>query len=106
MTDSNTTTSNKPEGLMALAMGAYKGGLGIWLSVANLIILIATGLFIWCGFRFFTADIVSEQTFWGLCTVVAIMAQIALKQWVWLEISRTSIVREIQELKALLGDRH
>ena len=105
MNNLSSTSDNKPKGLFKLLHGAYQGGLAIWLSLANILILAATGLFLWCGYQFFTVETSNELIFWGLCTVTAILVQIALKQWVWLEIARSSIVQEIQELKARLPER-
>ena len=89
-------------GLGKLINGAYKGGLGVWLGLANVFILAATVIFILCGYKFFVVETAEEQVFWGLCTLGAILIQVALKQWVWLEIARTSIIREVLSLRRLV----
>ena len=92
------------KGLRKLINGAYKGGLGIWLGLSNVFILAATIIFLICGYNFFTSTTADEHTFWGMCTVVAVLLQIGLKQWVWLEITRTSILTEIQSLKDIITE--
>ena len=90
---------NDKQGLFDLVAGSFKSGLGAWIWIVNLIILVVTGLMFWSGFEFFTANDSNAQLYWGFCTVIAVMAQIALKQWVWIEMNRASLLREIKRVE-------
>jgi len=90
---------NDKQGLFAMAAGAYKSGLGGWLVLINVIILLVTGLMFWSGYEFFVAETTDKSVFWGVCLVVTAMAQIAMKQWVWMEMNRSSILREVKRVE-------
>lgn len=90
---------NDKQGLFDLVAGSFKSGLGAWVWAVNIIILGVTGLMIWSGYEFFTAFKSEDQMFWGFCTIIAVMAQIALKQWVWMEMNRSSLLREIKRVE-------
>ena len=50
----NDLLSDRP-GIIGMLTSAFYSGLGGWLMLANLLVLIATGFLLWSGFRFFTA---------------------------------------------------
>ncbi len=90
---------NDKQGLFDMVAGSFKNGLGAWVWVVNIVILVVTGLMLWCGYEFFTAENINDQTYWGFCTVIAVIAQIAMKQWVWMEMNRSSLMREIKRVE-------
>lgn len=94
---------NDNQGIYELMMGSFKGGMGIWMWIVNVVILIVTGLMLWCGYKFFTATSTDDHTYWGFCMVITVMAQIALKQWAWTEMQRTSIMREVKRLELAIA---
>jgi hypothetical protein len=87
------------EGLFDLALGSFKGGMGPWVIFANIFTLIATGLMLWTGYEFFTSEVVRDQIFWGVCLLLAVFAQVALKQWMFMEMNRSSLMREIKRVE-------
>lgn len=90
---------NDKQGLFDLVADSFKAGLGPWVVIINIVILVVTGLMIWSGYEFFTAEQIQDQVFWGVCLVISAMAQIAMKQWVWLEMYRGSLLREIKRVE-------
>ena len=90
---------NDKQGLFDLVAGSFKAGLGPWVVIINVVILAVTGLMVWSGYEFFTAEELQDQVFWGVCLVITAMAQIAMKQWVWLEMYRGSLLREIKRVE-------
>jgi len=89
----------KEGGLPDMVSAAFKGSLRRWVWVTSVIILPISALMVWCGYEFFTADSSDEQAFWGFCLIISAMAQIALKQWQWMEMNRASMMREIKRLE-------
>jgi hypothetical protein len=87
------------QGLIAMAKGSFKSGMGPWMIVVNIVILLVTAVMLWTGYLFFTANSLEGQTFWGVCLLLSAYSQIAMKQWVWLEMSRSSLMREIKRVE-------
>ena len=90
---------NDKQGLFDMVAGSFKSGLGRWVVLINIVILIVTGLMIWSGYEFFVATELDGRIFWGVCLAVSATAQIAMKQWVWMEMNRSSLLREIKRVE-------
>lgn len=90
------------EGMIGMAMDAFKGSLGRWVWVAAAVNVIAAGFMFWCGYQFFIAANVDARLYWGIWFVVTIVAGTALKYWTWMEMNRTSIHKEIARLELAL----
>ena len=87
------------QGLFDMVKGSYKGGMARWMILINIVIILVSGVMLWTGYQFFTADNIEGYTFWGVCFLLSAMAQIAMKQWVWMEMSRSSLMREIKRVE-------
>ncbi|QGX38382.1 DUF6768 family protein [Permianibacter aggregans] len=91
------------KGITSMMANSMKGNLGRWFLIANLFVLIFTGAMITVGYQFFTADETGEQVFWGILLVLSLQMQIGLKQWLWQEMSRSSLLREIKRMELALA---
>jgi hypothetical protein len=87
------------QGLIAMAKGSFKGGMGRWMVIINIVIIIVSAVMLWTGYQFFTADNVEGYTFWGVSLLLSVYAQVAMKQWVWMEMNRSSLMREIKRVE-------
>lgn len=90
---------NDKQGMVELTLGTFNNGLGKWMALITVIIFIVTGLMIWTGYQFFNAIDLDERVFWGVWFIITVSAQIALKQWTWMEINRTSLLREVKRVE-------
>ena len=95
--------SKDQEGLMDLVFGSFKGGMGRWVIFVNIFTLIATAVMLWTGYNFFTATITQDQIFWGVCLLLSVFAQVALKQWLFMEMNRSSLMREIKRVEVAVA---
>ncbi|NVJ96721.1 MAG: hypothetical protein HWE25_01140 [Alphaproteobacteria bacterium] len=86
-------------GLPDLVAASFKGSMRKWVWMIWGITFAISILMFWCGYKFFIAETFENQVFWGFCTTIIAMAQIALKQWTWIEMSRASMMREIKRLE-------
>ncbi|WP_417449740.1 DUF6768 family protein [Kordiimonas sp.] len=91
------------DGLPDMVAAAYTGGLRRWMWLTGGITLVVTGLMFWCGYRFYIAPGTDDRVFWGVWFLVALNAQVALKQWQWLEMYRSSMMREIKRLELVVA---
>ncbi|MET1257309.1 DUF6768 family protein [Aliikangiella maris] len=96
-----TFDSQLPEeqGLFALIAGPLKSRLRFWYIIVNIITFIVTIIMFWTGYQFFVMEQESGLVFWGICFLLAVNCQIALKQWIWMEMNRRSILREIKRVE-------
>jgi len=69
----------------------------------NVIILLLTIVVFWTGYRFFTADGLQNQVFWGLCEIASIIVQGVGKQWIVMEMNRSSLMREIKRVEVAVA---
>ncbi len=86
-------------GLPDMVAAAFKGSMRRWVWAVSIVTIAATAVMIWCGYEFFYAAGTDDRVFWGIWFLASGMAQMALKQWQWLEMSRASLMREIKRLE-------
>ncbi|WP_105200351.1 MULTISPECIES: DUF6768 family protein [unclassified Pseudoalteromonas] len=96
---------SRDEGLFARLGQTYQGSMRFWVWFSTLLALIATAAFIYCGYRFYIATEVGAQIFWAVWFIVGLMVQIAVKLWIFMEMNRNSIIREIKRTEYLLLER-
>lgn len=91
---------SEDQGVFSLVRGSYRNGLGRWMAVVYVVIFVVSGLMAWSGYEFFVSAASQDaRIFWGFCFAFTLMAQIALKQWAWMEMNRSSVLREIKRLE-------
>jgi len=86
-------------GLFSMAKSSFKGGMGRWMVIINIVIILVTAVLLWTGYEFFTATNIEGYTFWGVCLLLSAYAQVSMKQWVWMEMNRSSLMREIKRVE-------
>lgn len=94
---------NEP-GLARMLRGGFHSGMRHIMVIAYLLALSLTVVLLVSGYHFFTV-VPAEQLFWGVILLLAFQAQVAVKIWIWLEMSRSSTVRELKRLE-LLVEQH
>ncbi len=90
---------NDKQGMFELVLGSFNAGLGRWMILINVITLLLTILLFWTGYQFFVSTTLDDRVFWGVCVLLSGMVQIAAKQWIFLEMSRGSLIREIKRIE-------
>lgn len=91
------------DGLLGRLGPAYRGGLKRYVYLVTAIAVVLTGLIFWSGYRFFTAPDVAALVFWGVILIIALIAQVAMKLWIWMEMNRSLVVRETKRLELALA---
>lgn len=86
-------------GIFGMINNSYRGALRVWLIIASIAGVIATGLLIWCGYEFIMAELVIDKIHWGIWFIVSLFIQAMLKLWFFMEMNRNSTVREIKRLE-------
>lgn len=89
-------------GLPDMVAASFKGSMRRWVWLIWIITFLVSMLMFWCGYQFFTAS-AQDQMFWGFCTLMSMAAQVALKQWSWMEMNRASMMREVKRLEVAVA---
>jgi hypothetical protein len=87
------------EGLFERVSGSFQGGMKRWVIMIYLVAMVVGVLFLWAGYRFFIATELHDQIFWGICFIGAMNMQGFIKQWIFMETNRNSIMREIKRVE-------
>ena len=91
------------QGLFEMLWGTFSSGLGRWVILINNIILIVTGVMFWTGYKFFTSDNTMDYVYWGVCLLLSASVQIATKMWIFMEMHRGSLIREIKRVEVAVA---
>ncbi|CAM3753181.1 MULTISPECIES: DUF6768 family protein [Pseudoalteromonas] len=92
-------------GLFKQLSGIYQGSMRRWTILGTMLAFILTAAFIISAYQFFNSD---QQLLWAVCFVSSLMMQIAVKLWLFMEMNRQSIIKEIKrselEIKEMLSE--
>ena len=87
------------EGLFSRLSGSFRGGMKYWIIMIYFLTVVVGIMFLWTGYRFFISTELQEQIFWGICFIVALNMQGYLKQFLFIESNRNSIMREVKRVE-------
>ncbi len=91
------------EGLFDRLSGSFKGGLKRWIIMVYFLTVVVGTTFLWTGYRFFISTELQDQIFWGICLIVALNMQGFLKQFLFLESNRNSLMREVKRVEVAVA---
>lgn len=86
------------QGLGPMIRSGFNGGLRPLMIIAYILALLLTVAIFYCGYQFLTVES-TVQNYWGVLLLLAFQAQMGTKIWIWLEMNRTSTMREIKRLE-------
>lgn len=90
-------------GLSTMMVHAYTGGMARWMWLVSAMGFVFALLMFWSLYEFFTATSMEQQVFWGISALLAVSFQTGIKHWSWMEMNRTSLMREIKKLELVLA---
>lgn len=90
------------QGLAPLIRSGFNGGLRPLMIIAYGLAMCLAAAIVYCGYQFLNVDSVS-QNFWGVLLLLAFQAQVGTKIWIWLEMNRSSTLREIKRLELAIA---
>ena len=89
-------------GLFGMLANAFNGSMRRWVWLSNILAILIIVPMLWSAWEFFTAQVIDDRLYWGVCLIVTGLAQAMLKMWIFQEMNRTSIMREIKRLELAL----
>lgn len=88
--------------------GVYRGR-NAWINLlAGVFTFVFFGVAIWMGVSFFRAESTNAKLAWGLGCLFSLIAMGNLKMWMWMQMDKNALLREIKRLElqiALLVQR-
>ena len=91
------------EGLFSRMSGSFRGGMKYWIIMIYFLTLVVGITFLWTGYRFFISTELQGQIFWGICFIIALNMQGFLKQFLFMESNRNSIMREVKRVEVAVA---
>ena len=91
------------EGLFDRLSGSFKGGMKHWVIMVYLLTVVVGVTILWTGYRFFISAELQDQMFWGICFIITLNMQGLLKQFLFLESNRNSIMREVKRVEVAVA---
>lgn len=91
------------QGLFDMLFATFKGSLRGWVIAVNVVILVATAAMFYSLYQFFTVSEVKDLVFWGICSGLAMQMQVALKMWIYDEMRRVSLMKELKRVELLIA---
>ncbi|PHS14912.1 MAG: hypothetical protein COA86_14685 [Kangiella sp.] len=86
-------------GLLDRIAVTFQGGMRRWVIIINIAALVVGLLIAWTGYRFYLLIDLETPLFWGVCFVVLLVMQGFIKNWIFMEMNRNSIMREIKRVE-------
>jgi hypothetical protein len=87
------------EGVFESWFGVYKGKQGWIAAIQSVFIAVFVVIAVYCAYRFFTVETATELLRFGAVMFIAMMFTAFLKLWLWLQIIKNSMLREMKRLE-------
>jgi len=91
--------SLEEQNLWGMVFGLFKGKNAWFLIIANIMILIFLGLFIYCCIQFFNSTDTEALMKWGFGSFVCLLSLSMLKIYAWMQMDKNAILREMKRLE-------
>jgi hypothetical protein len=90
------------QGLGPMIRSGFNGGLRPLMILAYLLAILLAVAIVYSGYQFLTVPN-EQQSYWGVWLLLAFQAQMGTKIWIWLEMNRTTTMREIKRLELVVA---
>lgn len=87
------------QGLFGMLSRVYRGKLAGWTIFMTVITLVIFVFVVYCGYQFVTLDTATEKIHWGVFMLLAFVAVGLSKLWIFMEMNRASLLREIKRVE-------
>ncbi len=90
------------KGLFSMLLRVYRGNLAGWTILMTVVTFLVFLAGAYCGYQFFTLETAAQKIHWGLFMLMAFMAVGLSKLWIFMEMNRASLQREIKRVEIAL----
>lgn len=89
-------------GLFSRLGKVYSSSMRVWVGIASVFAFVVSMAFIYFAYLFYIATTVDDRVFWAVCFLAGLMVQISIKMWIFMEMNRTSTLREVKRVEIAL----
>ncbi|UTW54488.1 DUF6768 family protein [Kordiimonas sp. SCSIO 12610] len=90
------------DGLPGMLANSFKGGMRRWVWLINVVTFAITMVMFWTIYEFWFAPTLDDRVFWGMWVLLTALMQSMAKMWMFNEMNRQSLLREIKRLELAL----
>jgi len=90
------------EGIYERMTGVFNTGIRRWIILIYLVAILVGILVFWTGYNFFIRVDWDQPLFWGIAFILTMTMQGFIKNFLFMEANRNSIMREIKRLEIAL----
>lgn len=72
-------------------------------TLVYLATFIMAGLMFWCAYLFLTSSELNDRVTYGFLMLVCVVSVIGKKTWVWMEMNRVTLMRELRRMELQLA---
>ena len=87
------------QNLFQMLGGVFNGKLGWLVVIMNIVMVVVFGLFIYCVIMFFNTENTNEIIKWAVAGILCMMSISLLKLFVWMQMDKNSILREMKRME-------
>jgi hypothetical protein len=93
------------QNILQMVLGLFKGKNKWIMLLMNFMTLIFFALFIYCVVEFFETDIQKEYVKWAIGALFFFLVMSMLKMYVWMQMDKNAILRELKRLEILVTSK-
>jgi hypothetical protein len=87
------------QNIFQMVLGVFTGKNKWIMYIMNIMTIIFFGLFVYCTIQFFNTDVTNELIKWGIGGFALLMAVSMMKIFVWMQMDKNAIMREMKRLE-------
>jgi len=87
------------QNIFQMVLGVFTGKNKWIMYIMNILTIIFFGLFVYCTIQFFNTDVTNELIKWGIGGFALLMAVSMMKIFVWMQMDKNAIMREMKRLE-------
>ncbi|MBN4051723.1 hypothetical protein JYT24_00420 [Parvibaculum lavamentivorans] len=87
------------QGLVDMVAETFRSKMRVWIIIVWFYGFASFAGAVWTGMRFYEATDVREMAIWGGACLVLVLTLVLVKIWSWMEMNKTSVIREIKRLE-------
>lgn len=91
------------QNIFQMLLGIFSGKNKWLMLLTSIIQVLFFGVFIYCLVQFLDTDETNMLIRWGLGGILSIMASSMLKLFMWMQLDRKAIIREIKRMELLVS---
>ena len=101
----NSSTDEASLNPLQMLIRSFSSKTFCWVAPMVISVAVFMGLLcLFCAWQMFMVDAIANKIHWAVGTLASLMVTLVIRIWLFLEMHRLSLIREIQQLKSRLPE--